>query len=728
MAMIPRGNFGNSIAAPQQAVASSPNAHGAAAAQAFGQLGHTVAGTIDDVRKKLQADEEAVQSNEAMGASIDHEIGMKQAATAYLGRLERGEIEPGEAESVWADMQSEVHANTLGRLKASRFSSAAFDRAKLVNFSVNETIQRGLDTHRQQRFATDAATSLDRFGKLAMLPGESLDKALAMADQTYPQLAARGGIPPARAAHQLQTWKDNLRYQRAKLDLVGNRRSLEGLEQFMQRLDGGDLRGTLDADKLTALTKEAESFRWQLQQATQHATEQREKAAERAVGEATRQIEEGVPLSLDGWDGLRRKVEGTQSAPDFNRLVEQERATQQLLRLQIDQQQAYVQQREAELMQNGGTLADKGNLGRIKATVAYNVKQLQEAPLVAAQRLYGRETKPIDWADLVEPGGAERAAELFNSRAVTLQAMRKQYGNTVGFKPLMPQEVAPILAVLDQASPQTAVGLFGSLRQAIGSDDVYQAAMGQIAADSPVKARAGLLAALKTGTTLERNLVADDQWISGTKVAQTMLIGEALLSKTRGQKGLDGRPGNLLLPSQGSFESDFVAHVGDLYRGRPEAQAIDLQSAWAYYVGRAAEAGRLAEDPKDIDTKLVREAVRATIGEVINVNGHGNAKAPFGMSGVDFRQKAREAFAQEVRARGLPASMEDQWHAYGLQNWAQDGTYILTLGDAPVIDPKTREPVVLDLIWRGMTGRRFGRTTSETIPTGGNALPAGSAQ
>lgn len=727
MGAIPLGNFGGVVAAPQQAVGTPAAATGATQARALGELAQTAGSIATQAIERKRVEQEEADENEALNAAMDYEIGMKEASANLAGRLERGEVKAEEVPNLWREAQSEVHMSTIGKLRGGRAAEAAYRRSKSVNATTSQFVQGAVEGQVQQRFAADAVGALDRLGKLALMPGESLEGAITQGDSIFPELARRGGISEARATQQLQTWKDDLRYQRAKLDLNGVRHDVAGLDKFTERLQNGDLVGKLDADKVTALIKDADSYRWQLQQGAEHAAEKREKVAERAVLEAERQIEQGVPLNVAGWDKLREKTAGTESAPDFNRLVLQERETQQVLRLPIDQQQAYVQQREAQLMQNGGTLADRGNLQRIRATVEYNTKQLQNDPLVAAQRLYGRAVKPIDWADIATPLGPERAAEAFNDRAATLAAMRKQFGPSVGLKPLMPQEVRLLTKVLDDASPQTAVSLFGSLRWAIGSDDVYQAAMGQIAQDSPVKAHAGLFAAVNVPITLDRNRLSADVRTSSVKVAQTMLMGEGIINRTKAQKSQDGKDASLAAPARSAFDADFAEHVGALYRGRPEAQQADLQAAFAYYVGRAAEKGRLATSPQDIDPKLVRESIAATIGDVVNVNGFGEAKAPIGMSGDKFEKKAEQAFIEEIRTRGLPPEWAEHWSGFGLMNWRQDGTYLLTVGVNPVIDPKTREPIVLDLVWRGATGRKFGRQPWEHPPAYvGPPIPEGS--
>jgi len=541
------------------------------------------------------------------------------------------------------------------------------------------------------------------------MPDASLDDVFAKADAVA--LSGRAaGIPEADVAKQVQTFKDNTRFQRAQSDLVSARRDMGSLDAFQKRLESGDLAGTLDPDKRIALLKEADTLKFQAQNLQQHAADKREKLAERAVTNATKQIETGLPLTAEGWTGLRAAVEGTPFAEDFNRLVTQERDTQQVLRMPMADQQRYIQTREAQLQQSGGTLADRANLQRIKATVENNAKQLAEEPLVAAQRLFGRAVQPLDPNDLLQPGGAGRAAGVFADRVTTLSAMQKQYGSKVGAKPLLPQEAGLLIQALDSASPANANQLFGTLRGAIADDDTYRAVMQQIAPDSPVKARAGMLTAIDRQVTVQSNLIASDVRMSSAKVAETMLAGEQILNRSKGQKQEDGQARSLFVPARQDFSTAFVDSVGNLYRSRPGAQEGDLQAAFAYYVGKSAELGRLASTPKDIDSKLVKEAITATIGEVVDVNGQGQAKAPIGMTGSDMQGKLRERFSEIVKEQGLPPSAVASFEHYGVTNYRRDGQYLLTLGGVPVLG-KGGVPLVVDLDPPPLSGTRYRRGT-----------------
>jgi hypothetical protein len=428
-----------------------------------------------------------------------------------------------------------------------------------------------------------------------------------------------------------------------------------------------------------------------------------------------------VPLTVEAWQDLRSKVEGTAFSADFNALVGQEREVQKVLRLPVGQQEAYVQQREAALMQEGGTMADKANLQRIKATIETNKKELEQAPLLAAQRLLGRKVEPLNLADLLAPGGTHRAASLFADRAATLQAMSRQFGAKVGQRPLLPQEKDALVAGLELASPSDAVHLFGALRSAIDDDNTYRAAMQQLAPDSPVKARAGILAASGREITLQENFVSEDVRVPSAKIALTMMSGESILNRSRKQRTEDGQARTLFAPPREAFAKSFGEVVGDLYRGRPGAQEQDLQAAYAYYVGRASELGKTTDGT--VDAPLAKEATTATLGAVVNVNGQGRARAPLGMSAGDFEEKVRDQFAREVRRRKLPASMLNEWPHYGLQDYRRDGTYVLTIGGQPVVDPSTRTPVVIDLDPPPPSGLRF-RSAADLIPKGGATPPS----
>lgn len=719
MATIPMGNFGQSVAQPQRAPRAVPNT---AASEAIGRLAQTVQGVaLDQVAAQTRLDEKERADKEkadALDAAMSFETSARMKSADLADRVRSGLIPPEDAHAIWNDEVATMRESTVGRLGMSDAGRAARRHAEQLNMGALLQLQAAGRDAQQASAAAKADATLDSLGKLAVLPGEDVEKQIARADQLYPFMAQTAGINPAAASKRLQDWKDRTRFDRARLDLESVRRDGAGIEAFLKRLDeGGDLAGRLDPERRVSLVQAAEGARWQLQQAAEHAADKREKAAERAIGAVTRQIESAVPLSAQAWEDLRSAVQGTSFASQFNALVTQERETQNVLRQPIDKQEQYLQEREAALADKGGTLVDRANLQRIRSALEANKKQLEEAPLLAVQRLTGRAVQPVDLQDLLQPGGVHRAAQLFADRTTTLQAMAKQFGGRVGRQPLLPQEQQTLVAVLNRAAPSESVQLFGALRAAIDDDDSYKAVMQQIAPDSPVRARAGILAASGKTVMLERNLVSDDLRVSSARVAETMLVGEGILNKTRAQKGEDGQARSLFAPSRDAFAATFADAVGDLYRGRPGAQEGDLQAAYAWYVGRAAELGRTASTPSDVDAKLAKQAVTATMGAVVNFNGQGHVRAPLGMSADDFQIKVREQFNAEAKDRGLPPAQAAMFDHYGLVNYRRDGQFVLTLGGLPVIDPKRGTPLVLDLEPRPFSGSRY-RSNTDLIPKG----------
>lgn len=722
MPRIPIGNFGQSVATPQR----GQRVFGEGARAVVADTAVAMAKGIEQVAiQRLATDTEErlkelqeQESNDAMEAALQLETQAKSKLQEFRRRIEAGELDPEKATQEWQSHSNELIEGTVGKLGQSKPAAAANRRSRQLIEGLGLQLNTSIYEAKRSQLAAQAASSLDEFGKQAAMPNEDIEEVFAKADAVFPVLAQRAGMTPEKATKSLQDWKDRTRFDRARLDLEGVRQDQAGVDSFLARLqDGGDLAARLDPDRRVALMRDAQGAKWQLQQAQQHDANKRERTAERALAVTTKQIEAGLPLSAKGWDDLRSAVAGTSLAPEFNALVEQEREVQQVLRLPMAGQQEYLQKREMSLMTEGGTLTQRASLDRLKATVERNRKELEEAPLLAAQRLTGRPVAPIDLADLLQPGGTHRAAQQFADRTATLRALSGQFGAKVGRSPLLPQERDALMGLLNNASPTEATQLFGAMRSAIDDEDTYRAAMQQIAPDSPVRARAGILAAAGKQLVVESSMFGSDAKESSAKVARTMLQGEAIINRSKSQKAEDGKAFSLFAPSRSAFAASFAAEVGDLYRGRPGAQEGDLQAAYAWYVGRAAEVGRLATKPDDVDAKLARQAVAVTLGSVVNFNGQGEVLAPMGMSGDEFKAKVRERFSQEVKARGLPPSVLSMYDHYGLTGYRRDGQYVLTLGGLPVVDPKRGTPVVIDLEPPTVSGSRY-RSNADLIPKG----------
>jgi hypothetical protein len=110
----------------------------------------------------------------------------------------------------------------------------------------------------------------------------------------------------------------------------------------------------------------------------------------------------------------------------------------------------------------------------------------------------------------------------------------------------------------------------------------------------------------------------------------------------------------------------------------------------AYYAGKAAQTGRIANSPQDVDGKIVREAVRATLGNIVDYNGRGNVFAPWGMGEDEFEDAINAQLTAEAKRRGVmtttarnlparPVTLEEQFGSLGLRQ-VNENTYYVVAG------------------------------------------------
>lgn len=685
MGMIPVGNLGTAVAAPAPALQAPQTS----------QIGQAVARAGETALAEQAATAERRQRAAAALTLAKTENGLHDLHD-QLGRdVLEGRVDTRKAGEDFKTRSSKLVEESMKGWAPDQQATMQAHYAGVVG-----RLERSVGSLVEKRQQQETAGFLDQYGetqsRVAMRegPAKAIERYTSMIQFT----GQAAGLNPEQQAQKIQQFKEKVTFDffGAAGNAAFTRSDIGALKDLRSKVDGPEGEA-MDPARRTSLSHQLYGYEQQIRTAQQHAIDKREAQAERALAKAQSQIEAGVPLSADAWVNLRTMVQGTPSSVGFTELVQAERDTQRMLRLPIDQQERYVQQRETDLMQNGGTMADAANLKRVRAAVETNKKALESEPLVAAQRLFGKEPTQVPFAALLEPGGPTAVSAIFEDRSNTLGAMRKQFGNRVGLKPLLPQESAELLRTLDVAGPNGSAKIFGALRAAIDNDEIYLAAMRQIAPDSPVKAHAGMLMAMGASVTTAHNLVAADVVTNTRQIAETMLAGELIVNRSRGDKSNDGSGKSLFIPGRQEFSDAFVSAAGDLYRGRPTAQEADLQAAFSYYVGKAAQTGRLSRDSKDVDGALLKEAISATLGNLVDVNGNGKVKAPIGMPTDEFDVRVRKAFNEAVRTQGLPATVAQRFGDYGLLNYRRDGQYMLTLGGLPVISPKDGEPVVIDL-------------------------------
>ncbi|MES1993188.1 MAG: hypothetical protein V4457_06185 [Pseudomonadota bacterium] len=550
-----------------------------------------------------------------------------------------------------------------------------------VGFESQEATKHRLDqlTNAQGNAESAAEFHPENFSKLWGEQATAIDASgIDPAQRDTVSTASRYGLADAAVRGMIR------RDPRGALKALNNEKSTDPALQALKFDDRERLRAqaTIEVHRLDEQARIAQ--------------EKREADGERAVNEYYRQIATGVPATGVMQSAWQRRVNGTTSAPEFRQLLDGEQTVQTVLRRPPADQIAYVQQEGARLEAGGGDMKDIAFYTRLKTAVEKNVQTLTQSPLLYNAQRTGVDTAPIDLNNLSTPEGTQTIAAQIQERATTIAAMQKRFGSMVQNKPLLPQEASTLASLIDKGTPAQTAGLFGTLRNAAGSDETYRALIQQVAPDSPVKALAGLLAAKQRDLTLQRHWIGSDVVASSPDVARTLLEGDSLLNPGKDAKGQDGKPkASLYLPTDNTLQADFQDQVGTAFADRPGAAQIAFQAVQSYYVGKASQTGRLAANNKDIDSKILKEAITATLGTVVDYNGKGEVLAPWGMDSATFQTAVQNSYDQAVKSGQIKPLEVGQLGQLGLRN-AGDGTYYVTAGRKYVADSRGR-PVVLNV-------------------------------
>jgi len=528
------------------------------------------------------------------------------------------------------------------------------------------------------------------------MPGANIDDINAKAEAFKP-LARKAGIPPEVIDKSIQDFKDKNWFNNAVQVAMQSKDSMPDLKQLAHDLtdEDGFYAGKLDTEKRNAVLRTVTNDQLILENKEERLREKREAAGQRALLQMATQTASGIPATAAMWDNWAHIVKGTEAEPEFAQMQADESKVQQVLRQPIDEQLKYIQDKKAQLDSQGGSMRDIANLSRLSTAVQQNVKVMQTDPLLFDAQRTGIDVPPLNLAQLGDPDHNQQISQQVQDRVTTLAAMRKKYGDQIPMRPLLPQEAAQLTSALNSADSKDAAAIYASLDKATGGDvDAYKGIMQQIAPDAPIKALAGLLTAKQRNLTLATHWFKPDEVAPSGNVAATMLEGERLLNPTKAQKEEDGKPSSkLFLPETSQLQQEFQDRVGDAFAGRPGAVETAFQAAQAYYVGKAAQTGRLASGKQDVDPSIMKEAISATLGNVVDFNGNGHVLAPWGMNESDFQDKAITALTQ-ARGRVKP-EFEASLTSAGLRNNG-DGTYYVMQGRNFVPDKKGN-PLVISL-------------------------------
>lgn len=673
MATIPMGNFGRGGGTAPLVRTQAPGGRDATGS-ALENLGENVSQLAqnqmvvqDRAAREAQEQAEAMARAKAGNAQLSYEIEVGDKVLDLEARVGRGEVDYRDAE--------ELYRTEVGKIQVPQIDGLPPDLQERFSGGITQTqragelkVGRAVGVAQRADFQGQFDRTIDQLDKIAGMPDADIPRAISMAEAAAP-LARQAGNTEAKVAGSIQAFKDRAWTSQATQRAMFARNDVAALKQVEHDLSSetGFYADKLDPAKRNALLSQVLTRQQALEDRAARELDRADGKAERTIAQIDQQIASGVPATPAMWAKWSDVVKGSSFESDFNERVQEEQAVQSVLRLPPAQQQTFIQQAETELLTKGGSVRQKANLDRLKTAVETNLKQLAEAPLLFNQNRMGDAVAPLNLQALADPAGAGSLGAQLQERASIIEGMRKQYGEQVPMFALLPQEARALKDLLGNATPRQQAELFTTMRGAIRDDKLYTDVMKQLAPEDPVLAYAGMIASRDRSITLERHWLSANTTVSSGDVATTMLEGAKLL-KQEGDKKFP-------LPKDGDFRTAFVEATGSLFAGRPGAADVAMQAVRAYYTGKAASDGDVSGE---VDATRMTQAIRASLGEVADVNGNGEVLAPWGMDADSFEDKAEAAFVAATQNAGLPQTTVDNFGAFGLRQRGENTFYVVS--------------------------------------------------
>ncbi|KAG1241767.1 hypothetical protein G6F65_023361 [Rhizopus arrhizus] len=89
---------------------------------------------------------------------------------------------------------------------------------------------------------------------------------------------------------------------------------------------------------------------------------------------------------------------------------------QKVLRMPVDAQQAYIQDKRLQQQRSGASVTDASNLDRLSRAVESNTKMLREAPLSWVENRSAQPVAALDFGQLATPHGTPALGQAVRAR------------------------------------------------------------------------------------------------------------------------------------------------------------------------------------------------------------------------------------------------------------------------------------------------------------------------
>lgn len=669
---IPMGNFGNVLPEVQRGAAAFDNTQVGRAAE---RLGNTVQNIAINMQEQRTQEDKALARVRASNLLLERETQIK-TITADLSEQAR-------VGTLMHDQLQGAYESAVGKLDP--LTPKGLDQAEIENFDLGLKKLQGNGMLGVQELSTrvrigeaqqDLKARIDLLSKEAATPGTDPAQSAARLDAEDIDTAGRLAYGLGWEAMKREA-KDGIFLTHANQQLISARNNLGALQALQNQITAEDglYAQRLDPDKRNTLLNSVAGRIFQVQEHNARQAEIREQRAMRVLDQMDRQAATGIPPSIAEQQRWKSALSDTSLAGEYVARVEQMNEVQQVLRMPLAGQQAYIQQARQQLTAGGGSVDQVTNLGRLERAVESNMQQMRDQPLEWNAVRTGSAVEPLNLAGIADPQGQESLATQIASRFDTINAMRRQVGPEVSRNPFLPQEASMLKAALAQADDNTKLQVVGAIAQAAPNANDFAGALKAVAADD----QSLMLAGMAQGRALKGP--------DGTDVAPLILAGNKVLA---------GK--STPMPPEAKLRAAFDEAVEQAIPSGTTQREQAFSAYKALYAGLAGPAGVVHDGTgAEVDGDLAAKALEMATGGISQTKtgwfSREKVVRPYGMSDDDFQDALGEQIEALAERSGIARGSLESMPLMPVQG--TDGAYYLLNGGRMQLDPKTGEPMIV---------------------------------
>lgn len=652
--------------------------------EALNRSGQAIAGGLQDIgntalREQAQQaqEDQALARVRASNALIDRESQIKTITRDLGEKMRTGEVSYDKGEEAYNSAVAKldpIETPGLDEVGKEGFGNSL----KRLQVSGADSIKGYVGQARIGAAQADLTSRMDMLGKDAGLPGANVDAINARMDAEDVDVAGRLAFGDAWASKK-QEFKDRNWSTHATQRVIEARDGLGNLQQIEHDLTAADgfYASKLDPEKRNQLLNTVTGRIYQVKEHNARQAEMREMKAIRVLDQMDRQAATGIPPSPAEQAVWQASLAGTSMAGEYNARIQQMGEVQQVLRMPLGAQQAYIQEKRAQIAKTGGSVSEVANLDRLDRAVTANMQQMRDQPLLFNAARTGTTITPLEMSGIATPEGQAALAGQLAERFDTVNAMRQQYGPQVARMPLLPQEAELLKAVLAQADDGGKLKILGVLSTASPTGSDYKAVLQAVSADDPVTQLAGMAqhAGLKGPSDAKTGQYVD--------VAKTLLVGGKVLADKSFQ-----------MPSEADMRLEFDESVGTSLPAGTTQREQAYTAFRTLYAGLAQNSKLNVKDAQDegVNSELAATAITLATGGITERAGAKVIK-PYGMADQQFDDLVDSQLEGLAERSGFPLDQLEDMPLMPVPG--QDGAYYLMNGGRAQIDPKTNQPMVV---------------------------------